>query len=335
MSHIDIAVVGATGAVGEALVKLLEAREFPVKTLYLLASDRTAGTSLVFNQQTVMVEKLENFDFALAKIALFVATDAVSEQYIPKAQSAGCMVIDNSTVFADSAPLIVPSVNGEILQAEPKFVVNPDSSALLLSTVLKPLLSIGQIEHINIVAMQSVSGLGKRAINELAGQTASLLNGRGAETSVFPKQIAFNLIPAAGEIDETGASASERKLVSQTRRLIGDANLNITATVAQLPVFYSDSLAVNIKFVDQVQLQNVRESWADHEEITLVDSIVSAELVTPVSEVTGKEEIYVSRLRADETVNPSINFWVMADNVRKSAAFNTILLAEELIKSYL
>jgi len=335
MTVLDVAIVGATGAVGEAVVELLEKREFPVKQLYLLASERTAGTSLLFNKQTVMVQNLQDFDFALVKLVIFVATDSISEEYLPKAQAAGCLVIDNSPMFADVAPLIVPCVNGDIFGAAPTFVVNPDSNALVLSTALKPLDEFLGLSSVNVTAMQSVSGLGKKAINELAAQTASLLNGRGAETQVFPKQIAFNVLPSVGSIDEFGHSEAEVKIEEQCRRILGNDELQITATSVQLPVFYSDCLAVTIETHAEVNVQEIITLFENNSEFSVLDGNDIDGMATPVTDVTGSEKIFVSRIRGDKQSHQRLSFWLCADNVRKSAAVNTILIAEELIKSYL
>ncbi|MBX2807596.1 MAG: aspartate-semialdehyde dehydrogenase [Cellvibrionaceae bacterium] len=335
MSSIDIAVVGATGAVGVVVVELLAKRNFPVRQLYLLASERTAGTSLLFNGQSVMVTELQGFDFAVVKLVIFVATDAVSAEYLPKAQAAGCLVIDNSQEFEASAPLVVPCVNGDILAAKPALVVNPDSNALLLSTVLKPLYDSLGIEHVNVTAFQSVSGQGKKAIHELASQTASLLNGRGAESKVFTQQIAFNLLPAVGDSVDAGYTLAEKRLLLQTRRLLGDAQLSVNASCVQVPVFYSDSLLVNVETVQAVDRDYVRQLFENHSEISVLDDQVQNDYATPVTDATGQEAIFVSRIREDVNRKTGVNFWIVADNVRKSAAFNTILIGEELIKSYL
>lgn len=335
MSVLDVAIVGATGAVGEAVVQLLEKREFPVKNLYLLASERTAGTSLLYNKQTVMVQDLKDFDFALVKLVIFVATDSISEEYLPKAQASGCFVIDNSQVFASVAPLIVPSVNGDIFAAAPTFVVNPDSNALVLSTVLKPLDDFLGITSVNVTTLQSVSGLGKKAINELAAQTASLLNGRGAETQVFPKQIAFNVLPCVGELDDFGQSDAENRIEEQCRRILNNDEFDMTVTSVQLPVFYSDCLAVTVETRAEVNVREVMTLFDNNHEIKVLDGDNITDLATPVTDVTGEEVIFVSRIRGDKRSHQRLNFWLSVDNVRKSAAVNTILIAEELIKSYL
>lgn len=335
MNPIDLAIVGATGAIGEAVVELLDKRDFPIKTLYLLASERTAGTSLMFKGKPIMVTELDKFDFANAQLAIFVATDAVSSEVLPLAQAKGCLTIDNSQVFAETAPLVIPQVNGEILAAKPEVIVNPDSSAIQLATVLKPLAEQVGIDRVNATVLQSVSGQGKKAIHELATQTASLLNGRGAESSVFPQQIAFNVLPLVGDVGGDGHSSAEKRIVSQTRRLLGDSQLQINATCVQVPVFYADSMVVTVDTQGAITLDDVRQIFEKHNEIKLLDKVGEDGFATPVTHVTGSESIFVSRIRRDMSHDNSINLWVSADNVRKCAAFNTILIAEELIKSYL
>ncbi len=335
MSSIDIAVVGATGAIGEAVVELLEKRKFPVNQLYLLASERTAGTSLMFNNKPVMVTELKKFDFSKVKLAIFVATDEVSSEVLPLAQAKGCLTIDNSQVFAETAPLVVPQVNGQILAAKPEVVVNPDSNAIQLSTVLKPLDDQVGVERVNVTVCQSVSSHGKKAIHELASQTASLLNGRGAEHSVYPQQISFNVLPYVGEIGNDGHSFTEKRLLTQTRRLLGNERLQLNASCVQVPVFYADSMMVSVDTQSPITLEDVHEILGKHKEISLLEGDRGSEFATPVTHATGSEKIFVSRIRRDMSHDSGINLWITADNVRKSAAFNTILIAEELIKSYL
>jgi aspartate-semialdehyde dehydrogenase len=335
MKPVNIAIVGATGAVGEAVVELLEKRKFPVDSLYLLASDRTAGTSLMFNNKPVMVTELSNFDFAKVQLAIFVATDSVSAESVPLAQAKGCLVIDNSQVYADSAPLVVPQVNGEILGAKPLLVVNPDSNAIQLSTVLKPIYDQVGIARVNVTVLQSVSGHGKKAIHELVAQTASLLNGRGAETGIYPQQVAFNVLPYVGAIDENGYSDAERRLLTQTRRLLGDSQLQLNISCVQVPVFYADSMTVAVDTVARISPEQMHDFFKNNNEISVLDGNKPKNLATPVTHATGKEKIFISRIRRDMSNERGINLWVTTDNVRKSAAFNTILIAEELIKSYL
>ena len=335
MQSLNLAIVGATGAVGEAIVELLDKRQFPIKHLSLLASERTAGTSLMFCGKPVMVADLQNFDFSQADIVIFVATDRVSSEYLPLAQSKGCITIDNSHAFAESAPLIVPYVNGHLLAARPEVIVNPDSNAIQLATLLKPFIDEVGVKRVNVTACQSVSGHGKKAIHELATQTASLLNGRGAETGVYPQQIAFNVLPSIGEIGADGHSLAEKRLLDQTRRILGNDELNLNATCIQVPVFYADSMVVNFDTSSVITIDEVRDLLKNNSEINVLGERDGGSLASPVTHGTGSETIQVSRIRHDQSHECGINLWTTADNVRKSAAINTILIAEELIKSYL
>lgn len=335
MSTIDLAIVGATGAVGEVIIELLASRNFPVGEIYLLASERTAGTSLKVGKKNVLVSELKAFDFAIAKLAIFVATDSVSREFIPKAQAAGCLVIDNSQEFAAEAPLVLPSVNDVIFQAKPEFVVNPDSSALLLATVLKPLINELGIEQVSATVLNSVSREGKKGVSELAGQTTSLLNSRGAESKVFAKQIAFNVLPSVGDIDESGHTSAEWMVFNQVKRLLNEPSLNLEVSCLRAPMFYCDSINVSIQFQQAVDLAVVNELWSKNDQIKLVETQESSQLPTPVTDGAGNELILISRVRRGLSSDKSLNFCLVADNVRKSAAFNTILIAEELIKSYL
>lgn len=338
MDTVNLAVIGATGAVGEAVVDLLEKSTFPVQELYLLASERTAGTSLMFRTKPVMVEALSSFDFSKVHMVIFVATDDVSREYIPKAREQGCLVIDNSQAFANEAPLIIPSVNGELLSKmdeKPDVVVNPDSSVILLWTVLKPIYDKFGIHRVDVTAFDSVSRHGKKAIHELAAQTASLLNGQGADPKVYPQQIAFNVLPAVGSVGEDGHSETEKRIQEQTDKILVDPQLQINATCVQMPVFYADSLSISVETGDPVSAEEVRELLEKHNEIIVLDDNDAANYATPVTTAAGKNEIFVSRVRNDMSHNRGINLWVVADNVRKGAALNTIMIAEELKKSFL
>jgi aspartate-semialdehyde dehydrogenase len=335
---IDLAIIGATGAVGEVVVELLGKSTFPVKTLYLLSSERTAGTSLQFRSKPLMVNLLENFDFSQVQMAIFVATDAVSLEYVPKAQAAGCMVIDNSQAFtASGAPLIIPSVNGDLFKQleKPSLVINPDSSVVSLWTVLKPIYDAVGIQRVNVTAYDSVSRHGKKAINELATQTASLLNGQGAEPKFYKQQIAFNVLPNVGEVDENGHSTAEVCILEQTKAIINDPLLQINVTCIQVPVFYADSMAVTIETGDPIDAEEVRKLLENNNEIKVLDDNEAQEFATPVTTAAGNDDIFVSRIRNDMSHSRGVNLWLVADNVRKGAALNTILIAEELKKSYL
>jgi aspartate-semialdehyde dehydrogenase len=337
---VNLAIVGATGAVGEVVVELLEKSTLPVDQLYLLASERTAGTSLLFRTKPLMVNVLEAFDFSRVDMVIFVATDAVSLEYVPKAQMAGCLVIDNSSAYAGSsseAPFIIPGVNAEALSPDnkPSLVINPDSSVVSLWTVLKPIYDAVGIQRINVSTYDSVSRLGKKATHELATQTASLLNGQGAEPKFYSQQVAFNVLPNVGELDENGHSEAELRLVEQSQKIINDAQLQVNATCIQVPVFYADGMAVTIETGDSIDAEAVREILEKNSEIRVLDGDSEGGFATPVTSAAGKNAIFVSRIRNDMSHQRGINLWIVADNVRRGAALNTILIAQELKKSYL
>jgi aspartate-semialdehyde dehydrogenase len=335
---VNLAVVGATGAVGEAVVELLEKSTFPVQELHLLASERTAGTSLMFRSKPLMVNVLDTFDFSQVHMVIFVATDEISLEYVPKAQAAGCLVIDNSQAFlSQTAPMIIPSVNADVLAADDQtsLVINPDSSVVSLLTVLKPIYDAVGILRINVTAYDSVSRHGKKAIHELATQTASLLNGQGADPKFYSQQIAFNVLPSVGSVDENGHSDAEIRLVEQTQAILRDGQLQVNATCIQVPVFYADSMAVTIETGDPITADEVRELLENNSEIKVLDNNEEQGFATPVTTAAGKNDIFVSRIRNDMGHSRGINLWLVADNVRKGAALNSILIAEELKKSYL
>ena len=353
MDTVNLAIVGATGAVGEVVVELLEKSTFPVDQLHLLASERTAGTSLLFRSKPLMVNLLESFDFTQVHMVVFVATDAVSLEYVPKAQEAGCLVIDNSQAYAGllndtasssppfntpfNAPFVIPGVNSEVLSTDnkPSLVINPDSSVVSLWTVLKPIYDAVGIQRVNVCTYDSVSRLGKKATHELATQTASLLNAQGADPKFYSQQVAFNVLPNVGELDENGHSDSELRLVEQSQKIIDDAQLQVNATCIQVPVFYADGMAVTIETGDAIDASAVREMLEKNSEIKVLDENSGDGFATPVTSAAGKNTIFVSRIRNDMSHQRGINLWIVADNVRRGAALNTILIAEELKKSYL
>lgn len=345
MDTVNVAIVGATGAVGEVVVELLEKSTFPVGKLHLLASERTAGTSLLFRSKPLMVNVVETFDFSQVDLVIFVATDAVSREYVPKAQAAGCLVIDNSNAFTSadsqidgaSPPFIIPGVNDNVFESmdRPSLVINPDSSVISLWTVLKPIYDAVGIQRINVSTYDSVSRHGKKATHELATQTASLLNGQGAEPKFYPQQVAFNVLPNVGALDENGHSEAELRVVEQTYRIINDAQLQVNATCIQVPVFYADGMSVTIETGDPIDAQEVRLLLEKNNEIKVLDDGDNAKFATPVTSAAGKNTVFVSRIRNDMSHNRGINLWIVSDNVRRGAALNAILIAQELKKSYL
>tara|TARA_B100000780_G_C21091013_1_gene439692 strand:- start:584 stop:1603 length:1020 start_codon:yes stop_codon:yes gene_type:complete len=339
MSQYNVAVVGATGAVGEALIEILEKRNFPVAQLFLLASERTAGTKIMFKNKSVMVTDLAEFDFSQVQIALFSAGGSVSAEYAPKAAAAGCVVIDNTSHFRydDDIPLVVPEVNPERVADYTKrnIIANPNCSTIQMLVALKPIHAAVGIKRISVATYQAVSGAGKSAVNELAKQTAELLNGRDAVAEVFPKQIAFNVLPQIDVIMENGYTKEEMKMVWETQKIFGDKELLVSATCVRVPVFFGHSEAVQIETKSFLDVKDARELLENARGVTVIDEHKDGAYPTAVSESAGQDAVFVGRIRQDISLSNGLNLWVVADNVRKGAALNSVQIAEELIKSYL
>jgi aspartate-semialdehyde dehydrogenase len=339
MDVFNIAIVGATGAVGEALVNILDERNFPVGELFLLASERSAGTKVMFGNKSIMVTDLAEFDFARAHIGLFSAGGEVSAEYAPKAAAAGCIVVDNTSHFRYDAdiPLVVPEVNGEAIGdfSKRNIIANPNCSTIGLVVALKPIYEAVGIKRVNVSTYQAVSGSGKSAIEELAGQTAALLNGQPAEPKVYPRQIAFNVLPQIDVFLENGYTKEEMKMVWETQKIFEDPNILVSATCARVPVFYGHCEAVQIETVKPVDLKAIMSLLEQAEGVELVDAPGSGSYPTPVTEATDSDPVYVGRVRRDISLENGLSFWLVSDNIRKGAALNSIQIAEILIKKYL
>lgn len=339
MDVFNIAIVGATGAVGEALVNILDERNFPVGELFLLASERSAGTKVMFGNKSIMVTDLAEFDFARAHIGLFSAGGEVSAEYAPKAAAAGCIVVDNTSHFRYDAdiPLVVPEVNGEAIAdfSKRNIIANPNCSTIGLVVALKPIYEAVGIKRVNVSTYQAVSGSGKSAIEELAGQTAALLNGQPAEPKVYPRQIAFNVLPQIDVFLENGYTKEEMKMVWETQKIFEDPNILVSATCARVPVFYGHCEAVQIETVKPVDLKAIMSLLEQAEGVELVDAPGSGSYPTPVTEATDSDPVYVGRVRRDISLENGLSFWLVSDNIRKGAALNSIQIAEILIKKYL
>jgi len=335
----DVAVVGATGAVGETMLEILAQRDFPVRNLYALASSRSAGKTIQFKGQSVTVSDLAEFDFSQAQIGLFSAGGSLSKEYAPKAAAAGCVVIDNTSEFRrdDDIPLIVPEVNIEALSGYTtrNIIANPNCSTIQMLVALKPIYDAVGIERINVCTYQAVSGTGKEAIEELAGQTARLLNGQEAECEVYPKQIAFNALPHIDTFQENGYTREEMKMVWETQKIFGDASIQVNPTCVRIPVFFGHSEAVHIETVDKISAEQARELLSNAPGITVMDEQADGGYPTAVSEAAGKDPVFVGRIREDISHPRGLNLWVVADNVRKGAALNSVQIAESLIQTYL
>jgi aspartate-semialdehyde dehydrogenase len=335
----DVAVVGATGAVGEAMISILEERAFPVRKLYLLASARSVGKSIMFNGKSVIVADLAEFDFSRVQIGLFSAGASISEKFAPIAAAAGCVVIDNTSQFRrdDDVPLIIPEVNVEALAgySARNIVANPNCSTIQMLVALKPIYDAVGIERINVATYQAVSGTGKEAIQELASQTASLLNGQEVAQAVYPKQIAFNVLPQIDTFQENGYTREEMKMVWETRRIFDDPTIQVNPTCVRVPVFFGHSEAVHIETVDKITAQQAKSVFENAPGVTVIDDRVDGSYPTAVTESAGMDGVFVGRIREDLSHPKGLNMWIVADNVRKGAALNSVQIAESLSSIYL
>lgn len=335
----DVAIVGATGAVGEALIEILEQRDFPVGELYLLASERSAGSSLKFKNKSIKVSDLAEFDFSKVQIGLFSAGGSISEIYAPKAAAAGCIVIDNTSHFRyeDDIPLVVPEVNPEAIAGYTtrNIIANPNCSTIQMLVALKPIHDAVGIKRISVSTYQAVSGTGKSAIEELAGQTAQLLNGREAKTEVYPQQIAFNALPQIDVFLENGYTKEEMKMVWETKKIFADEEIGVSATCVRVPVFYGHSEAVQIETKKEISETDARALLESAAGVTVIDERSDGGYPTAVKHASGQDDVFVGRLRKDISMPNGLNLWVVSDNVRKGAALNSVQIAEVLIKDYL
>lgn len=338
-SEYDVAVVGATGAVGEAMISILEERNFPVRNFYALASSRSAGKSVKFRGKSVRVTDLAEFDFSKVQIGLFSAGGSISEQFAPIAAAAGCVVIDNTSHFRqdDDIPLIVPEVNIEALAAyrTRNIIANPNCSTIQMLVALKPIYDAVGIKRINVATYQAVSGTGKEAIEELATQTAKLLNGQEVVCEVYPKQIAFNVLPHIDTFQDNGYTREEMKMVWETRKIFADPAIQVNPTCVRVPVFFGHSEAVHIETVDKISAEQARALLEKAPGVIVMDERSDGGYPTAVTESAGADAVFVGRIREDISHPRGLNMWVVADNVRKGAALNSVQIAESLVSTYL
>lgn len=335
---IDIAILGATGAVGEAMLSILEERKFPVGKLYPLASHRSAGNTVLFNKRPHAVLDVENFDFSKVQIAFFSAGGKTSAQYVPKAVEAGCVVIDNTSHFRmdKDVPLIIPEVNAYKIE-EYKFrniIANPNCSTIQMLVALKPIYDAVGIRRINVATYQSVSGAGRSAVSELVDQVSELLNGRPVTTKAFSRQIAFNVLPQIDTFQENGYTREEMKMHWETQKIFDDPNIMVNATAVRVPVLYGHSEAINIETTRECSAAMARDLLREAPGVILMDDLEALEYPTPIPEASGTDAVYVGRVREDFTQPRSLNLWVVSDNLRKGAALNAVQIAEILVNDY-
>lgn len=336
---VNVAIVGATGAVGEAMIEILEQRNFPVKELFALASARSAGKTLRFRGKSVTVTDLAEFDFSQAQIGLFSAGGSISEEYAPKAAAAGCVVVDNTSHFRRDAdiPLVVPEVNPHAIAqyTQRGIIANPNCSTIGMLVALKPLHDVAGIERINVATYQAVSGTGKEAIEELASQTAKLLNGQPITPEVYPKQIAFNALPHIDTFQENGYTREEMKMVWETQKIFEDDSIQVNPTCVRIPVFFGHSEAVHIETREKISAEQARTLLQNAPGVVVIDERQDGGYPTPVSDSAGKDPVFVGRIREDISHPRGLDLWVVSDNVRKGAALNSIQIAELLLSEYL
>jgi aspartate-semialdehyde dehydrogenase len=331
----SVAIVGATGLVGETMIQVLEERAFPISELHALASNRSVGKSVQYMGRSIPVKELSTFDFSKVDIGLFSPGAEVSREYAPKAAEAGCIVIDNTSEFRyyDDVPLIVPEVNPHAIvdYKNRGIIANPNCSTVQLVVALKPIQDAVGIERINVATYQSVSGAGREAVQELAEQSITLLSGKGpVEARVVAKQIAFNCVPQIDRFEDNGYTREEMKLVWETRKILGDPAIRITATAVRVPVFYGHSEVVSIETRTKITAAQARALLEKAPGVEVLDERRPGGYPTAATEAANCDTVYVGRIREDLSTDRGLNLWVVADNVRKGAATNSIQIAELL-----
>ena len=331
----NIAVLGATGAVGHEIITILEERNFPIENIYALASKRSVGKEVSFGDKVLKVENVENFDFSSVDIAIFSAGSDVSEKWAPIAGDKGCIVIDNTSHFRmdPDVPLIIPEVNPEALEGyrNKNIIANPNCSTIQMLVPLKPLHDLAIIKRIVVSTYQSVSGAGKSAMDELWDQTRKMFfnETETQESKNFNKRIAFNVIPQIDKFLDDGSTKEELKMVNETKKIL-DSTIEVSATCVRVPVFIGHAESVNIEFENNISIEEIRDILGDTDGVSLVDNIETETYITPI-ECVSDFSVFVSRLRLDHTLPSGINMWVVSDNLRKGAALNSVQIAEELI----
>lgn len=332
-----VAVIGATGMVGHEILSILAEREFPVSEVVALASKRSSGVEVSFGDKDLKVRALEDFDFTGTDIVLSSAGAKVSEEFVPKAAKAGAIVIDNTSHFRTDpdVPLIIPEINPEALSDYKKknIIANPNCSTIAMLMALKPLHDHAKIKRIVVSTYQSVSGAGKGGMDELFDQSRKFFVTDGMEASVFAKQIAFNVLPQIDVFMDDGSTKEEWKMMVETKKIL-DKSIKVAATCVRVPVFVGHGAAVNVEFENECSAKEARQLWRDFEGITVIDERSELEYVTP-AEIAGEDDVFISRIREDISVDNGLSFWCVSDNVRKGAALNSVQIAELLVKDHL
>lgn len=334
---VSVAVLGATGVVGEKIIEILQERQFPIDKLYPLASHRSLGTTVLFQNKPLLVQDVATFDFSKADIALFSAGGDVSAKYAPIATKAGCIVIDNTSHYRqdNDVPLVIPEVNAhQIKQYKKKNIIaNPNCSTMQMLVALKPIYDAVGITRVNVTTYQSVSGTGRRAITELAEQSAAILNGQTPKTDVYPIPIAFNLIPHIDVFESNGYTKEEMKMVRETQKILEDDNILINPTAVRVPVFYGHSEAIHIETRTKISAKDARTILENAPGIVIKDALETGSYPTPSGDAEAQDGVFVGRIREDLSHPNGLNLWVVSDNIRKGAALNSVQIAEQLVKA--
>tara|TARA_B100001113_G_scaffold160948_2_gene131582 strand:- start:651 stop:1673 length:1023 start_codon:yes stop_codon:yes gene_type:complete len=332
----NVAVVGATGIVGESLLDIIFTRNFPVKNLHAVASQKSKGSKVKYGNKLLTVEALDEFDFSGVDIAFFSAGGSISKQYVPVATKHNCIVIDNTSEYryVDNIPLIVPEVNGDeiVKYAATNIIANPNCSTIQMLVALKPIHDLYSIKSINVSTYQAVSGSGKDGVEELLEQSSSYINQRIIDKKVYPKQIAFNVIPFVDSFLENKYTREEMKMVWETQKIL-DKNISVNPTAVRVPVLVGHAESIYIETNNEIDIQTILSEFEKFKGITVVDDPENLDFPTPFEQGHGTDNVYVGRLRKCLDKKNALNLWVVADNVRKGAALNSIQIAEHLIRS--
>jgi len=335
----DVAVVGATGVVGETMLEILAERDFPVGKVYAVASSRSAGNAAMFKSHRLVIEDLAEFDFSKVQIGLFSPGASVSKEYAPKAVAAGCVVVDNTSQFRydDDIPLVVPEVNAHAVAQYTNrgIIANPNCSTIQMVVALKPIYDVAGIERFNVCTYQAVSGTGREAVEELAAQTAQLLNAKPIEPRVYPEQIAFNVLPHIDAFQDNGYTKEEMKMVWETRKILEDESIQVNPTAVRVPVFFGHSEAVHLETREKITAEQARKALERAPGVVVLDERGDGGYPTAVTMAAGNDPVYVGRIREDISHPRGLDLWVVSDNVRKGAALNSVQIAEILVSEYL
>lgn len=332
----NVAIAGATGAVGLVMLEILEQRGFPVKDIRLLASERSVGKRLPFKGEYIIVQKLDKDAFSGVDIALFSAGASRSMEFAPHAVSAGAVVVDNSSAFRmdPDIPLVIPEINGDEAGRHKGIIANPNCTTTIAIMPIKPLHDFGRVKRFVASSYQAVSGAGAKAIEELRLQVNDFVHGRDSVIEVFPKQISFNLIPRIDAVQENYYTREEMKMVKETRKIMGDDSIAITCTTVRVPVFRAHAISVNVETERKITREKARELIDNFPGCEVMDDPTNDVYPTPLF-ATGKDNCYVGRIREDESIDNGLNYWVVGDQLRKGAALNAVQIAETLIAKFM